>query len=57
MSLAEGVLLPLLKQLTPDAQKGEKTVNTGQVMLVEKSIITDPLIQVRKLTNSLVKHR
>jgi len=24
---------------------------------VEKSIITDPLIQVRKLTKSFVKHR
>jgi len=33
------------------------TVNTGQVISVEKSIITDPFIQARKLTKSLVKHR
>jgi len=43
----------------------EITVHTGQYKLkryhmscsVEKSIITDPLIQVKKLTTSLVKHR
>ena len=32
-------------------------VNTGKLYSVEKSIITDPLIHVRKLTKSLVKHR
>jgi len=33
------------------------TVNTGQVMFSGEIYFTDPLIQVRKLTKSLVKHR
>jgi len=34
-----------------------KNENNNKLCSVEKSIITDPLIEVKKLTKSLVKHR
>jgi len=53
----KAAVLQMLKKIK---QKIKLTVNTGQVTnvcSVEKFIITDNLIQMRKLTNSLLKHR
>ena len=57
IDIIDTVVLSLLKQLPPDAQKNIKkfTVNTVQAISVEKSIITDPLIQF-KVTRARFRH-
>ena len=57
IDIIDKVVLSLLKQLPPDAQKNiiKFTVNTVQAISVEKSIITDPLIQF-KVTRARFGH-